>query len=290
LTEAAGIAPSIPIAEDPEPPAVADAVVLLTRNYRFSADSGIGRFSRRVRRGDAAGVLAAAGRDRQEAVVWVDAGSAADLAFVLEKSICDGYAGLFQADSPEKALELAAGFKILCAVNRGPMGVEALNELAKNLLRNRGWIRQPTDTWYPGRPVMITRNDYSLGLFNGDRGVALRDPETDELRVFFSGENGQVRAVSPFRIPDHQTAFAMTVHKSQGSEFDEILLVLPGSDSPVLTRELVYTAVTRARRGVVVCGTEPILTAALSRRVQRTSGLLSTLWGSPERETRKDRG
>jgi exodeoxyribonuclease V alpha subunit len=289
LTEVAGIAPSIPIAGPPDPPTAADAVVLLTRNFRFAAESGIGRFSRQVKRGDAVGALSAAARESREPVVWVDAGNTADLARFLEKSICDGYSGLFGAERPEKALELAAGFKILCAVNRGPTGVEALNELARSVLRSRGWIRQPADTWYPGRPVLITRNDYSLGLFNGDLGVVLPAPGTDDLRVFFPGDHGRVRAVSPFRIPEHRTAFAMTVHKSQGSEFNEILLVLPGADSPVLTRELVYTAVTRARRRVVVCGTEAILTSALSRRVRRTSGLLNALWGGPEKETRKDR-
>jgi exodeoxyribonuclease V alpha subunit len=126
---------------------------------------------------------------------------------------------------------------------------------------------------------MITRNDYSLGLFNGDLGVVHPLPDSAEPMVFFPANAGRVRAVAPFRIADHQTAYAMTVHKSQGSEFDEVLLVLPAADSPVLSRELVYTGVTRARRKVVIFGSEAILSSAISRKVERTSGLLDALWG-----------
>jgi exodeoxyribonuclease V alpha subunit len=126
---------------------------------------------------------------------------------------------------------------------------------------------------------MVTRNDYGLGLFNGDVGVLWPDASGGgSLRAFFPVAGGGLRAVPPGRLPPHETVYAMTVHKGQGSEFDEVLLVLPDRPSPVLTRELLYTAVTRARRRVEIWGTESVVAAAVGARVQRTSGLRDALW------------
>lgn len=126
---------------------------------------------------------------------------------------------------------------------------------------------------------MVTANDYGLKLFNGDVGLALPDPEGEgELRVFFAAPEGGVRGISPLRLPEHETVYAMTVHKSQGSEFDKVLLMLPESDSPVLTRELIYTGITRARSRVELWGSGELLRAAVSRRIRRTSGLRDALW------------
>lgn len=127
---------------------------------------------------------------------------------------------------------------------------------------------------------MIRVNDYALRLFNGDIGITLPDPERPgALAVFFPAENGGVRKISPLRLPDHETVFAMTVHKSQGSEFERVLIVMPPVDSPVLTRELLYTALTRARKSVELWCGETILRAAVSRRIDRRSGLHRALWG-----------
>ena len=127
---------------------------------------------------------------------------------------------------------------------------------------------------------MVTRNDYYLKLFNGDIGIILEDPETTgEKRACFALPEGKVRRVLPTRLPAHETAFAITVHKSQGSEFEKILLILPETDSPLLTRELIYTALTRARDAVEIWSTEKILRDAINRQVTRTSGLREALWG-----------
>lgn len=135
--------------------------------------------------------------------------------------------------------------------------------------------------WYPGRPVLITQNDYGLQLFNGDIGVSLRNPDgsAEELAVFFADGGGRLRRFLPYRLPGHETVFAMTVHKSQGSEFEEVLLALPAEDSPVLSRELVYTALTRARRRFTLSGRREVIAAAIQRRIERTSGLREALWG-----------
>jgi exodeoxyribonuclease V alpha subunit len=127
---------------------------------------------------------------------------------------------------------------------------------------------------------MVTRNDHDLQLFNGDVGILLPDPGSGDLRAWFPGPNNEPRSVSPSRLPEHETAFAMTVHKSQGSEFDEVLLILPDRESPVLSRELLYTGGTRARRHLEVWFHEPILRVALANRLERMSGLRDALWGA----------
>jgi exodeoxyribonuclease V alpha subunit len=171
-----------------------------------------------------------------------------------------------------------AGFRALCALRDGPRGVEAVNaEVARRFRRELGALdRDGRSAWYPGRPVLVLRNDYVLKLFNGDIGITLPD-ERGELRVHFAQADGGMRAIAPLRLPAHETAFAMTVHKAQGSEFDEVLVLLPAQRSRVLTRELLYTAVTRARVGVTLCAGTEALTAAIETSTRRHSGLLARL-------------
>ena len=280
LAEATGLCPTVEIPRQRDAAGLSDALVLLHRNFRFSAESGIGRFSRRVNRGDGSGALQTASRwPSEDSVCWINAADRSILHQHLEDIMVRAFEGLVRSESPKKALEQARRFKILCAVNRGPLGVDAFNDLAVRSLQRRGLVAKSRGPWYPGRPVLILENDYVLGLFNGDLGVVMPDPVTGGLQVYFSTEAGGLRSVSPVRIPAHQTAFAMTVHKSQGSEFDEVLLVLPEKDAPVLTRELIYTGATRARDKVILCGTEPVIELAASRRIKRNSGLLDALWG-----------
>src|SRR5438477_6380926 len=136
--------------------------------------------------------------------------------------------------------------------------------------------QRTTNKYFSGQPLMIVRNDYNLELFNGDIGITLSQP--DGWRVFFAGEHGGLRSFAPARLPEHETAFALTVHKSQGSEFRDVLVILPAEDAPVLTRELIYTAVTRARNDVEVCANEAILEQSVTRKVRRRSGLRDSLW------------
>ncbi len=177
-------------------------------------------------------------------------------------------------------LEAFHRFRVLAALRRGPFGVETLNALIEEALRAHRSVRTRT-VWYPGRPVMVLENDYHLGLYNGDVGVALPDPDSEgKLRVAFETSDGELRRFAPARLPHHETVFAMTVHKSQGSEFDDVLLVLPPEDARVLTRELLYTGITRARRRIELSGSMPAVRAGVARRVQRASGLYERLWGS----------
>ena len=158
-------------------------------------------------------------------------------------------------------------FSVLCAVREGPFGVTQLNAHIEKAL---GFT---ASAWYVGRPVMVTRNDYALELMNGDVGICL--PGADGvLRVAFPSLGGNVRWIVPSRLDSVETVFAMTVHKSQGSEFHHVLLVVPAHDSPVLTRELVYTGLTRAKENLTLWAPRPeVLLQACSRRVLRSGGL-----------------
>ncbi len=264
---------------------LADGIVVLRRSYRFGEGSGIGRLARRVNAGDAAGVLDALSDPGDPDTRWQEAEPGEAAYALLAKHVVKGYRDYLSTGDPGLALERFERFRILCAVRAGPFGVDAVNGLARRALAAAGLLpaeRGGADAWYGGRPVLIVRNDYELGLFNGDMGIAMPDPGRagGEPGVFFPAAAGSPRRFEPFRLSSHETVFAMTVHKSQGSEFDDVLLVLPDRDCPVLTRELIYTAVTRARRTVTLWGRRRILAAALARTVERASGLRDRLWGA----------
>jgi exodeoxyribonuclease V alpha subunit len=277
LAEVAGTCPACDVERKGISP-LADSLVVLRKNYRFGASSAIGVISRAVNEGDAERVLAALhGRDSSE-VARKDAPPAEALSTALEESVLTGYGSFLAAEDPAEALASFDRFRILCAVRRGSHGVFGVNRAVEGILASRRLIA-PDRTWYRGRPVMVTVNDYAVRLFNGDIGIALPDPDRPEtLAVFFPAEKGGVRKVSPLRLPDHETVFAMTVHKSQGSEFDRVLLVMPPADSRVLTRELLYTGITRARKSMEIWCGEEILRATVSRRIDRRSGLERALW------------
>jgi exodeoxyribonuclease V alpha subunit len=169
--------------------------------------------------------------------------------------------------------------KVLAATRRGPLGVEDWNQRIERWLREAGRMRT---RWSPGRPVMVTANDYLNGVFNGDVGIVVRDtdparrPDGRSVHVAFEGSDG-VRRLDPSRLADVETQWAMTIHKSQGSEFGRVVVTLPPPPSPILTRELLYTAVTRAKQAVTIVASEAAVRAAVARPVLRSSGLAERL-------------
>jgi exodeoxyribonuclease V alpha subunit len=177
------------------------------------------------------------------------------------------------AQSPTELLEALDTFRLLAPEREGRLGVQGINDAVERWLSRRGHAVH--DEWYHGRPVLVTVNDYAAGVFNGDIGVVWR--EAGEVSVYFPGSDGAMRAISPLRLPSVGTAWAMTVHKAQGSEFDDVLVVVPDHDSRVMNRELLYTAVTRARRGVTIVGSSSALRSAVARSTGRTSGLEARL-------------
>ncbi len=257
-----------------EPP-IANALSLLRHNYRFASDSAIALLAARVNQGDApmAEQLMAAG----EGLTWHREQDAAPGAGVIGPWLADCEA-VFASTDPAAALAAFDRSQILCAVNFGPRGVFALNKaISDKLLRRNGMA---PDDYFHGLPLMIQRNDYELGLFNGDTGI-LWD-EGDGLRAWFRDSTGSLRDVALNRLPEHLPAWAISVHKSQGSEFDRVLLLLPDDvGAEVLTRELLYTAITRARHEFGLLASPEVLRHTVARLTRRHSGLAVRL-GWPE--------
>ncbi|CDG82518.1 exodeoxyribonuclease V subunit alpha [Janthinobacterium agaricidamnosum] len=267
---------------------LAQQTVMLRHSHRFSGP--IGALALAVNQGDTEAALAVLQSDSGAKVAWIEA---AQQNQVLQLALHgrDGAPGGYQPylrllqlrqqqgeDGQEheewvrSVLKSFEQFRILCAVRDGEWGVSGLNTAIEVSLERAGLIRRAE--WYLGRPVMVTRNDYGTGVFNGDIGLTLRDPaRPDSLRVYFL-EGEAVRSVLATRLRQVETAFAMTVHKSQGSEFRHTVLVLPKEGGVMLARELVYTGITRARDFfTLVTPARAVLLDAVLRRTQRASGL-----------------
>lgn len=261
---------------------LADTTVWLRRSFRFHEDSAIGRLAAAIREAtdSADGVLDALARKPEEAHL-VDCAPGALPEAVLARLV-DAYTpyidalGEGEAD-PRSLLEVFDTHRVLCALREGARGAGPINaEIARRLQRRLGVEPVRGSPWFFGRPVMITGNDYVLRLFNGDIGIALPDPRAGS-RVWFPDPEAGVRGLPAVRLPEHETAFASTVHKAQGSEFNHASVILPSDPSPVLSRELVYTAVTRARKTVQIYGSREVLAAAILRPTDRTAGLSDRL-------------
>jgi exodeoxyribonuclease V alpha subunit len=260
---------------------VGDGIVVLERVHRYGA--GIAALATAVRRGDGDAVMAAlAGASERVSWIPVDVGEpgALDaLTSVRDGAVAAARTVIEAARAGEAARAIAAlgAFRLLCAHRRGPHGAETwMNQV-------EGWLAAQIDgfaaagDWYPGRPLLVTANDYGLRLYNGDTGVIVATAP-DRVSAAFE-RRGEIDPISPSRLGAVETVYAMTVHKSQGSQFDTAAVLLPPPSSPVLTRELLYTAVTRAREHLILAGTEDAVRAAVARPAARASGLRRRLWG-----------
>ena len=252
---------------------LSDCMVRLRSSRRFGDASGVGLLARACEGGDADGFINVLGNHPD--LEWFPSDVGAE---PFKRRVRDGYRDTLSAGEPKLALRALRRFRVLAAHRRGPYGIIQLNRTIQEQLVDAGLLpeaaRQQTN--FSRRPVIVRRNDHELRLTNGDVGVLFRD-DGDRLRVFFEGYEGP--PLVPNRLPEHETVFAMSVHKSQGSEFDEVVLVLPEETSPLLSRELLYTAVTRARRKLVVFASEGALRVAVRRRISRRSSLAERLWG-----------
>jgi exodeoxyribonuclease V alpha subunit len=261
--------------------ALSDSVALLDRSYRFGPESGIGSLARLVNRGDGAEALVLLKSGAHADIAWRTT-SAGELRSRLASSVVDGLRGYFEVvranATPHEIFARFNAFRVLCAHRRGLFGAIALNRMIEEVLDEHGFITA-RHTWYAGRPVMITRNDYNLRLFNGDVGVALPDIDgAGRLKVYFATAGDALRSFAPSRLPDHETVYAMTIHKAQGSEFRDVLMVLPSELSPIMSRELIYTGISRAMNRVEIWGSESAFSDAIARRLVRASALQERLW------------
>ncbi|OLY91448.1 DNA helicase/exodeoxyribonuclease V, alpha subunit [Cnuella takakiae] len=248
-------------------------VVELQYSHRFSGDAGIGKLSKAVIQGNTEVLQQILNQNTDEEVVLDAAYDAA-----LFEQFIWGYQAFIREGDTRKALKLLNNLRVLCALREGPQGVAETNRRIEQLLQRKRLIDRRGEQFYEHRPVMLSRNYYNLGLFNGDTGILRKDPRDGSLRVFFEKPDGDLVGVAPGLVPDCETAFAMTIHKSQGSEFTEVLVLMPqGKDLPILTRELLYTGITRARKKVLVQGAPESLVHAASRSVERGSGIINRL-------------
>ncbi len=295
LAEATGVAADRIVAAPPiERTLLRDSVIWFTENYRFAAGSAIGRLAGAINTGDLEAAIETLRTTKDQSVDWIEDDQRVPRTPTLAR-IHGGFAPYLAAvraatvsgaTSIDTALHLADlfasldAFRILCAEREGPRGVAGINDAVGRWFRqslDHPFDRGPRSPWYPGRPVMIARNDYALRLFNGDVGIVLPD-ERDELGVVFAdGADGAAgfRRVPITRLPEHDTAFATTVHKAQGSEFDGVMIMLPSRESRVVTRELLYTGVTRARSSVVLAAGADVLRAGIATQMRRASGLIA---------------
>ena len=269
---------TVPLSETPT--VLMDQVTLLERSYRFESAGGIGRLASLIRHNDSAGLLALL-REPPADVDWLTPPPAEAMEALLVTALAelgDYLRTVRQGAGADAVFACFERFQLLCPQRSGEWGVENLNRLLEARVRLQLGVADRE--WYPGRALMVIRNDYTLRLFNGDVGIVLPDPaRSGQLRACFTQADGGIRAVALSRLPPVEPVFAMTAHKSQGSEFDSVLLVLPAEDSPVLSRELLYTAVTRARSRLLLWGSPALLTRAMGRSGQRASGLRDRLMG-----------
>lgn len=274
---------AVPVARATGP--LMDQVTLLVRSYRFQATGGIGQLAALINQGDRQGLRTLAQTPMAD-VHWLSIPAAGAMEALLETALSgfsDYLAAVAAQADAETVFQRFAAFQLLCPQRVGDWGVENLNRLLEARIRQR--LGMTGREWYPGRALMVTRNDYTLQLYNGDVGIVLADASRGgQLRACFPRPEGGVRRLALSRLPAVEPVFAMTVHKSQGSEFDQVLLVLPPGDGPgvqSLGRELLYTAVTRARERLVLWGSVEQLAQAAGRSVRRASGLRERLLEKP---------
>ncbi|PID49096.1 MAG: exodeoxyribonuclease V subunit alpha [Proteobacteria bacterium] len=264
--------------------------VVLQKSWRFSADSGIGQLARAILQQQEAKVLKLLKQPPAD-LVW-------NSKAVLDKHYLEhAWADYLKAvknwpaqatEQAEQPTDLAAltglfkafnHFRILTPLRQGNLGTEQINQTLSRLLAEAlGNANKRQALWYAGRPVMVTKNDYRQHLFNGDIGITLADTQ-GQLRVWFAHPaTGSFRAIAPVRLPQHETTWAMTIHKSQGSEFEHVLMLLPESaESRLLVRELIYTGITRARQRLDVMGKDHVLLTAIRRSLPDTSRIRERL-------------
>lgn len=290
------------VVADATAPPLADGIVHFHHPFRFDAKSGIGRVARAIADGSPEGL--------GHAAAWLSGRAAAgegpfvDVAFFPHRDgrissdalseIVAGYRGYLEllrrgprADEREEPFhaEVLGAFervRVLAAVRRGPFGVAALNAAIQAALQEAMPELAVSGPFWAGRPLLITENAYDVGRMNGDVGIVMGRQPGRDARVAFAGrEHGTVEYLDVAHLPPHETVFAMTIHKSQGSQFAHPFVVLPDRASPVVCRELVYTAITRARERVTLAAAPSLLRAALDRQVPRASELGDLLWPTP---------
>lgn len=263
---------------------VSDCLCVLQKSYRFHKDSGIGKLAKSINDGSSNAVMKWFGEGFKDIDYSELTSSVYDKMIATVAKTYHHYLDLIKTQSePRDVIRAFNSSRLLCALREGDFGVTGLNSRIEKRLETDGAMGISNHgIWYEGRPVMISRNDYGMGLYNGDIGITMRSKEDDSLKVYFEMPDGEIKGFLTCRIPDHETAYAMTIHKSQGSEFNKTFMVLPVDYTPLITRELVYTGVTRAKQYLSLYATEQTLDLGVKIKTERISGLSKSLGGLDE--------
>jgi len=251
------------------------AQVRLLEGHRYVSGSALDQLAEAIRGGDAEGALESLRTGDALALFGAVSGRrrlSAEFLTVVEQ----GYADFLAAESPRERLDAFDRFRVLCAHRRGPSGAPEISRRLQAALLERQLLARASDGAAVFEPILVVRNAPALGLFNGDVGYVDRT-RSGAAVAYFRGDAGSVRSLAPSRLPAHESAWAMTIHKSQGSEVDSVALVLPATRSAVCTRELVYTGVTRARSRVDVFSSALVLRESIANPNRRRSGLADAL-------------
>ncbi len=250
--------------------AMENRVARLTQGLRAGMESGVHRLAQAIVSRDPDRVMALLLDPSVPDVSFSPLGEA-ELARVLSREVAPGFAAALAGGPPIEMLQGLGRVRVLTALRKGPWGAPALNEAIYAMVGRLLGKRMPV-------PVMVTVNDYEVDLFNGDQGVVVRRGPRGNARAYFPAPGGGVRALALSNLPRYEPMYAVTIHKSQGSEYGHVVVVLPDRDNPVLSMELLYTAVTRARESVTIVAPREILELAVSRKIRRESGLPDALW------------
>lgn len=262
-----------------EPQLISNNLVILQKSHRFSEQSGVGQLAKSINQGNYQQTLTLLNNNNFADIHWQLNEDSQQLVLQLMPAYRAYFKAIERGDVME-AFNCLAQQQVLCAQRNGEWGVVRLNMLIEKELHKQGLLDASRD-FYPGRPIMLSQNDHSLKLFNGDIGLVMADPQQPELlKVWFVTPEGQIRSILPSRLPPHETVYAMTIHKSQGSEFTAVYLCLPNTDSGSvrgLNRELLYTGLTRAKQQFTLYASKQALQISLQQQYRRGSGLASRL-------------
>ncbi|QIQ21068.1 exodeoxyribonuclease V subunit alpha [Zophobihabitans entericus] len=262
---------------------VSDSIGLLQKSYRFTQSSGIGQLANSIKLGEVAAVKNILLQSQYSDIEYFTLHGEQNYQQAISHCV-QGYQTYLNYLTQDiidhsTALSYFSEFRVLCALREGRFGVQGINRQIENYLTSKHYLKSvQDDPWYIGRPVMILKNSPALGIYNGDIGITLyTDASKTKKRVYFQLADGSVQGFSPYRLPEHETAFAMTVHKSQGSEFNQVCFIMPTEFSPLLTRSLFYTAVTRAKQKLLLFADLPVLEKSVQTQIERQSGLVQKL-------------
>jgi len=260
-------------------PPLADVLTILRKSYRFKAESGIWNLANAINNGDSESAISMLTGDKYKDIELISL-TEKELKMGITSYVKSGYNHYIKENEEVNKLELIGKFSILCGLKKGPFGSEEVNQITASILKKEKLVDND-GIFYHNQIVMVTGNDYVQKLSNGDTGLVIK--KDDKLKVCFSQIDGTVREIVPSRLNSWTNSYAMTVHKSQGSEFEHVLVVLPNYISKrqqeVLSRELLYTAVTRAKKKVTIVGDQHIIEKIISQKIKRNSGLRDKLWG-----------